>query len=230
MRLCGVHRLSPAVLQNTGRESETKPSMAGSELILKSDRTTDTYDYSSLSEHGNIRLIRLMRHKDKEAPIQCQLFQYPLQEPGQGPYLYEALSYVWGSEEGKQPIYIQDSDDKVGNSSSGKPRCLHVTANLHAALSHIRDCLSDRVLWIDAICINQKDMIEKGQQVRFMAKIYASANRVTVWLGEAASDTDGAFEALCRAAAKEHISLSACQTILALLERPWFQRIWVRDR
>ncbi|KAK5659169.1 hypothetical protein OQA88_1259 [Cercophora sp. LCS_1] len=198
-------------------EKETKPSLAGS----------DAYDYSPLSELGNIRLIRLMAHEDKEAPIQCQLFEYPLKGLGQGAHLYEALSYVWGSEEDKKPIYVQEPDGKGGNSLAGKTRQLHVTQNLHALLSHIRNCLFDRVVWVDAICINQQDNKEKEPQVQSMAKIYASANRVIVWLGEASSDTDGAFEALCKSAAKEKISPSTPQPILALLERPWFRRIWV---
>lgn len=202
----------------------------GSEARHKSDRDADLHDYSPLSQHGNIRLVRLLPHKDERAPIQCQLFEYPLQELSQqATHLYEALSYVWGSEEDKQPIYIHSSDGNGDNCSAGNFRCLRVTTNLHAALSHIRDRLMDRVLWIDAICINQQDNEEKGQQVQSMAKIYASANRVIVWLGEAADGTDGAFEALCQAATKESIDPSAYQTIPALLERPWFQRIWVCD-
>ncbi|CAH0055779.1 unnamed protein product [Clonostachys solani] len=52
---------------------------------------------------------------------------------------------------------------------------LLITANLHLALSHLRDSLIDH-----AICINQEDNGEKGQQVRSMAKIYAKASRVIV--------------------------------------------------
>ncbi|KAK0616396.1 heterokaryon incompatibility protein-domain-containing protein [Immersiella caudata] len=204
----------------------------GSEAKHKSSRDADLHRYSPLSEHGNIRLVRLLPHKDERAPIQCQLFEYPLEELSQqATHLYEALSYVWGSEEDnmKQPIYIHslDGKGKGDNASAGNVRCLRVTTNLHAALSHIRDRVMDRVLWIDAICINQEDNKEKGGQVQSMAKIYASANRVIVWLGEAAGDTDGAFEALCQAAATGRIGLSACRTIPALLERPWFQRIWI---
>ena len=202
----------------------------GSEARHKSDRDADLHDYSPLSQHGNIRLVRLLPHKDERAPIQCQLFEYPLQELSQqATHLYEALSYVWGSEEDKQPIYIHSSDGNGDNCSAGNFRCLRVTTNLHAALSHIRDRLMDRVLWIDAICINQENNEEKGRQVQSMAKVYASANRVIVWLGEAAGDTDGAFEALCQAATTGRIDPSARQTIPALLERPWFQRIWVCD-
>ena len=62
------------------------------------------YRYSPLSKRGNIRLLRLMPHKDKGAPIQCRLLEYPLQEPGQGTHFYEALSYAWGSKEDQRPI------------------------------------------------------------------------------------------------------------------------------
>ena len=40
---------------------------------------------------------------------------------------------------------------------------LGVTANLHVALSHLRDPFVERILWIDAIYINQSDEDEKGR-------------------------------------------------------------------
>ncbi|KLU93047.1 hypothetical protein MAPG_11963, partial [Magnaporthiopsis poae ATCC 64411] len=206
------------------------------------------YCHSPLS-HGSIRLLRLMPHKDKEAPIRCQLFEYRLQEPGQGMHLYEALSYVWGSEENKQPIYVQ-SDDKGGGSSAtpstGDDYCLLVTVNLYEALSHVRNRLLERVMWIDAVCINQEDDGEKGRQVQLMAKIYANASRVIVWLGEATDNGDQALEAIRMAAQEQHMDSAIYQpdhqatfaqeptksgtnqqAIHKLLERPWFQRIWV---
>ena len=97
---------------------------------------------------------------------------------------------MWGSEEDKQTIYIQSDDNRDCFSaapSTGKYHRLLVTANLHGLLSEVRDRLLERVMWIDAICINQEDDNEKGRQVQSMAKIYAYANRVIVWLGEAAN-------------------------------------------
>lgn len=41
-----------------------------------------------------------------------------------------------------------------------------------------------RSLWVDAVCINQRDNKEKGHQVALVAKIYSNANCVLVWLGE----------------------------------------------
>ena len=59
-----------------------------------------------------------------------------------------------------------------------------VTDNLAAALKRLRLSDSSRILWVDAICINQSDCAEKSQQVAQMAAIYANAARVVAWLGE----------------------------------------------
>lgn len=213
---------------------------------FRDNETSSEYRHSPLSEQGSIRLLRLMPHKDKKALIQCQLFEYPLQ--GEGTHLYEALSYVWGSEDNRQPIYIQPGN-KIGNYSTaemergldrrsypptGNNFRLLVTANLHTALSHLRDCLIERIIWIDAISINQEDNDEKGQQVQAMAKIYAKASRVIVWLGEAAGDSDQALRIIRKAAEEHHtnpaIDETNQQAILNLLERQWFQRIWVSGK
>ena len=66
-----------------------------------------------------------------------------------------------------------------------------------------------------------------------MAKIYGQANRVLVWLGETAGDTEGALEHIRLAANKESTERSKeemNQRIIELLQRPWFQRIWVREQ
>jgi hypothetical protein len=201
-----------------------------------SDGLGDEYVYSPLPEHGTIRLLRLMPHQDMEAPLQCELFEYPLRKARQGVHMYEALSYVWGSEEDQKSIYIRTDDKSDGSSTStsaGNNHRLLVTANLYAALLHLRDGVFERIMWIDAICINQKDSVEKGRQVQFMAEIYASANRVTVWLGEASSDSGQVLETLRKAARGQYthraIDEPTQQAVLTLLERPWFQRIWVRQ-
>ncbi len=108
-----------------------------------------------------------------------------------------------------------------------------VRAHLHAVLSRLRDRFIERIIWVDAICINQKDRDgEKEQQIQSMAKIYAKASRVMVWLGEAAADSDQALRDILNAANSPHtrsaVNEMNQQAVLALLERPWFQRIWVR--
>lgn len=45
---------------------------------------------------------------------------------------------------------------------------------------HLRNSLGG----VDEVCIHQKHLPEKSLQVARMAKIYAKARRVIVWLGE----------------------------------------------
>ncbi|OBS16957.1 hypothetical protein FPOA_11978 [Fusarium poae] len=132
---------------------------------------------------------------------------------------YEALSYVWASENKPRSISIDGCDLPVGE-------------NLYAALSHLRDRSIERTIWIDAICINQRCLKEKGQQFQSMAKIYTKASRVIVWLGGATPDSGQALEEI-RIAAEQRTKPSPTKpsinesAILKLLEGPWFQRIWV---
>src|SRR5690349_23769360 len=116
------------------------------------------YDYSSLPDTGNwIRLIRLMPDQDEHAPLRCHLFNYHLQDSGKGAHRYEALSYVWGSPENRRVVFMNNG-------------CyIHVTTNLFAALTRLRDRFFERIIWIDAICINQDDKVEQGRQVQSMA-------------------------------------------------------------
>lgn len=67
-------------------------------------------------------------------------------------------------------------------------------ANLDQALRSLRLRDQDRTIWIDAICINQADITERGHQVAQMGKIYESATAVTAWLGEASENSDHALQ------------------------------------
>lgn len=88
-------------------------------------------------------------------------------------YSYEALSYVWGESSGNCTITL---DGKKG---------VPVTDNLYAALRRLRRPDRRRVLWVDAVCIDQKNVEERNWQVQMMGRIYSNAARVVVWLGDA---------------------------------------------
>lgn len=83
---------------------------------------------------------------------------------------YEALSYVWGDTDNQQNICLDGHPFKI-------------TKNLHAALFHMRKA-GERILWVDALCINQADMDERASQVLQMSSLYAQACTVVVYLGE----------------------------------------------
>ncbi|KAK8159384.1 heterokaryon incompatibility protein-domain-containing protein [Phyllosticta citrichinensis] len=89
---------------------------------------------------------------------------------------YVALSYTWGSLETPFRIPVDGS-------------YLNITANLHAVLGVLAKLpqLQGRPLWIDAICINQRNEDEKNCQVPLMGKIYSEANEVFAWIGEEAA-------------------------------------------
>lgn len=162
------------------------------------------YQYSKLPP-DSIRLLRLQPHRDPTAPIRCTIFDCPLLQTHDRVIFspYEALSYVWGSTDNPQsiivrdcPISYDDDDESPATASAKKAGTLSVTRNLHEALVQLRDRFIDRVLWIDAICINQADLDERSCQVASMARIYAIASRVLVWLGP--EGDDGVAESLTR--------------------------------
>ncbi|KAM0664266.1 hypothetical protein MY8738_008815 [Beauveria namnaoensis] len=190
-----------------------------------------TYQYSALSV-GSIRLLRLQPHVDQRSPIRCQLFEYRLSASVSGTHLYEALSYVWGSAVRSELINTDDGD-------------LYVTRNLYSALLGLRDCALPRILWADAVCINQDDLEERSRQVQYMAEIYARAGRVIVWLehgavGDCTRDTKspkaghGALQELSDAANGLSRPLTKSSdvrvdypAICAILQGSWFERVWV---
>ncbi|KAG4264774.1 heterokaryon incompatibility protein [Fusarium proliferatum] len=88
---------------------------------------------------------------------------------------YETLSYTWGSPtDPVQTILINEQPYQVRQ-------------NLFDALSQFRkeERYSGGVkLWVDAVCINQNDDIERAIQVKQMREIYRTAKRTVVWLGK----------------------------------------------
>jgi hypothetical protein len=77
-------------------------------------------------------------------------------------------------------------------------RTFFVTQGVYQALRELRLEGKERVLWIDALCINQADHLERQEQVQQMHQIYENAVQVMVWLGEAPRDAGPAFECFKR--------------------------------
>ncbi|KAF5541435.1 heterokaryon incompatibility 6 OR allele [Fusarium mexicanum] len=61
---------------------------------------------------------------------------------------------------------------------------MSISSSLYIALRELRGSNASRVIWADAICINQDDVKERGQQVALMGQIFSGAWQVVVWLGE----------------------------------------------
>jgi hypothetical protein len=150
---------------------------------------------------------------------------------------YEAVSYTWGTQ---QPISTLAVD---GNSLAVTPHLLEGIWKLRPHATHFTK--KQLRLWIDAICINQKDDVGKAAQIPLMGSIYSNAERVLVWLGPAADGSDrvlSEMDTLERKLRKWGTLLRSDQVTLAGLpplsdsiwafvakfwSRPWFRRLWI---
>lgn len=128
--------------------------------------------------HGEAQVRLLTLHPGQfDEDIRCSLHAVSLTSKPQ----YEALSYVWGDAAETLPVIV-DSHEK------------QVTTNLEAALRHLRWQEKPRILWIDAICINQDDIEERSAQVPMMGDVYRQAASVIVWLGHGSENVEDSIK------------------------------------
>jgi hypothetical protein len=181
-----------------------------------------------LDQDDSFRLLEL-QSGNPEDPITASLHDARLNDPPS----YEALSYVWGDASDVTPIQLSD-----GSSHRNLTITMLVTVNCHAALKRLRKLDQNRFLWVDAICINQGLIPERNHQLTLMARIYLTASRVVVYLGETADDSDLAmnwirelddsggnpWEIPREDRPSGPTDKSSLQT---LFQRPWFNRMWV---
>lgn len=137
-----------------------------------------SYRFEALEQSDAIRLLVLEPGTGQD-PVSVRLIQAHLSSSPK----FEAISYVWG-----------DPGDTTAILCSG--RVINITQNLHAALQQFRLPNAERVLWADAICINQTDLGEKNTQVPLMKDIYSEASAVLVWLGSGSPKLERGLNAL----------------------------------
>jgi hypothetical protein len=119
---------------------------------------------------GNEHEIRLLHLEPRSSSmpskaISCH-FSYAYLEDNP---VYEALSYMWGREQPCGIIVVDGTSCKVRK-------------NLWLALKRLRLHDDERVLWVDALCIDQDTPDERNHQVSQMGQIYSQARRVCVWI------------------------------------------------
>lgn len=132
-------------------------------------RSAPIYDFCPLKAHTDEIRLLYIEPDDWEAPIRCRLRVVRLNDPY---YTYRTLSYVWGTSESQQGIYIDG-------------KAFAVRPNLFDAIRRLRTRRDGRdAIWMDAICIDQNDPVERSHQVALMSRIYTQCRKVLVWLGE----------------------------------------------
>jgi Heterokaryon incompatibility protein (HET) len=132
------------------------------------------YKYTALPGEDYIRILELLPGQGNEV-ISCRLHTRAAAEVHD---TYKAISYVWGNPNETVVVFCNN-------------RIVRVTVNLADALRAIRNPQKSKLVWADAICINQEDDIEKSHQVKRMGKVYKDAKAVLVWLGK---DSEGIAE------------------------------------
>lgn len=172
----------------------------------------------------SIRLLVLLPAASLDTPICAKLYCPSIKNPRKPQY--EALSYVWGSPEPVCAITVNDHETMINS-------------NLHVALKYLRRPTTSRILWVDQICINQKDPVEKSHQVARMGDIYRKATNVVIFLGPPTAPLTFFMDALAN---KRLIDLQdeslnepgsilqlAVEAICAFCSTPWWTRLWVQQ-
>jgi hypothetical protein len=109
-----------------------------------------------------------------------------------------------------------------------------ITISLEKALRYMRLEHETRLLWVDAICINQRNIHERTTQVNMMKDIYSRASTVRVWIDCHIPPHDKALQNLQNLS--EH-SNSEClgdnphiwKSLIPLLQNPYWERLWVQQ-
>lgn len=196
---------------------------------------TIRYQHKPFEDDRSIRLLYLQPGKFDD-DIKLRLKTVSLDNPPR----YCALSYAWGPQPHEGPVYCD-----------GKQ--IMVSENCVAALRRLRDRYRKKTLWIDAICIDQASLQERGHQVKLMCDVYSKAERTWIWMGESTEESDfmmDFLEGYCKIL--DAINLSAedqdellrlgieklkaeerrlygtqsTALIESLCDRPWFDRVW----
>ena len=193
------------------------------------------YRYAPLNSSDDIRLLRLLPGRGNDS-IACVLIHTTCSPNFDVKVTaYEALSYTWGP--------------KIMHTINCDGAALSISENLWLALQRLRRGDSERLLWVDAICINQPDVVEKSAQVQRMRGIYSRAKKVVVWLGEGTEDTAEAFKLIERLSRIHFLGLEpqemaitieglkslelpdpdapTWKTLDEILWRDWYFRVWI---
>jgi hypothetical protein len=176
-----------------------------------------------LENSDDIRLIRLI------APDTIEIFHAPLKDVPK----YRALSYVWGTEDCQAPLHVS-----IGGQALHQ---LNIKHNCMEAILRLYQDDPKTPVWIDAICIDQTNILERNHQVQRMDQIYCSAEKVQIFLGGPSDpsnepwlkflDNLASFNrpgSTTGMSAIEIINSPSYQkSIQRLLDSPYFSRRWV---
>lgn len=222
--------------RNTPRNPpEPDTPLSPAETELKIFQTWDKRLYANLPRINSksIRVVEILPGNSEK--ISVNLTQKTLEEITNN---YEALSYVWGAPTPERKITVNNIE-------------VPIQPNLFDALKSLRLTDAKRIIWIDALCINQTSMRELSIEVRKMGEIYRQAKTVAVFLGAPSPSTSASSIGILLKFLRRHedgqVSQSSengnsaveeieasgldkhtvCKGFVELCLRPWWSRVWV---
>lgn len=135
-------------------------------------------------------------------PMECEIRNFDTNSLP--PYI--TLSYTWGAVALIREILMNK-------------KIFTVRENLlHFLLAFRRQQASDSWIWIDQLCIDQANTLERNHQVRLMSQIYKSCSYVIVWLDKSSHHDTG-----------DHHSLQAPRYMQLdrILANAYFTHLWI---
>jgi hypothetical protein len=108
--------------------------------------------YEALPESTSFRVLKTLAILS--TPMRFSLTIVSLESPPS----YSALSYTWGSADPNDDLTADYTEKIIVNGCT-----VVITENLWGALKTIHS--GEGYLWVDALCINQQDLVERSAQV-----------------------------------------------------------------
>ncbi|RYP02352.1 hypothetical protein DL764_005834 [Monosporascus ibericus] len=203
-----------------GKEGDMSQPPSGNSNNEKSGFRAPSHIYKETLGLSQLRLICL-EPAEAGHPVHLTLETYN----DDGCPEYETTSYMWGGENADNefccPVYVGRFWDVMFH-----------TRNCHAMLKYLRPKRGIRLVWTDAVCINQKDTEERESQVAKMGEIYRRSTRAVVYLGADIIHDDGEGYPIRRGLNEvgDLIANRAAPnspTLQQILSRKYFGRLWV---
>ncbi|KAH0848299.1 hypothetical protein AYO21_04329 [Fonsecaea monophora] len=140
---------------------------------------TDGSPYVPLPHTGDfIRLLELLPGR----PADDLVGSFVVHDLEDAQPEYTATSYVCG-DDNRSYNFVSISGSRVG-----------IYKNADEVLRRFRSEANTTYLWIDVLCIDQDNAVEKAREVTLMYKVYEKAKRTVIWLGPSGDDVAVGFQ------------------------------------
>lgn len=137
-----------------------------------------SFQHPWIDHSSQIRLLNVEHTDASTSTIACTLGIADVSDLPESDYA--TLSYCWGQATADEDIHSIVVDNQP----------FWVRTNLFDFFRTIKDLDVHTPIYIDAICLNQLDNVERGEQVKLMSSVYSNANHTHVWLGSPHPDQE----------------------------------------